>query len=79
MEELLNDYQDFLRQARLPQWGKDHTKAKMVRDLAAANTIICLVHQTSYLLDQQLRQLEQQFLKEGGFGERLYNARKNRQ
>ncbi|MEK6601028.1 MAG: four helix bundle suffix domain-containing protein [Candidatus Binatota bacterium] len=27
------------------------------------------------LLDQQLRQLEQQFLEEGGFTERLYRAR----
>ncbi len=43
----------------------------------AANTIICIIHQTNYLLDQQLRQLEQQFLKEGGFTEKLYNARKN--
>lgn len=28
-----------------------------------------------YLLDQQLRQLEQAFLDEGGFTERLYRAR----
>jgi len=41
----------------------------------AANAIICLIHQATYLLDQQLRQLEQQFLKEGGFTERLYRAR----
>jgi four helix bundle suffix protein len=41
----------------------------------AANTMLCLVHQTNYLLDQQLRQLEQAFLKEGGFTERLYHAR----
>ena len=41
----------------------------------AANTIICLIHQASYLLDQQLRQLEKQFLQEGGFTERLYNVR----
>jgi four helix bundle suffix protein len=27
------------------------------------------------LLDQQLRQLEQQFIKEGGFTERLYRVR----
>jgi restriction system protein len=33
------------------------------------------MHQTNYLLDQQLRQLEQAFLKEGGFTERLYQAR----
>ena len=41
----------------------------------AANTMLCLVHQTNYLLDQQLRQLEQAFLNEGGFTERLYKAR----
>ncbi len=41
----------------------------------AANTIICLIHQANYLLDQQMRQLEKQFLEEGGFTERLYQAR----
>ena len=42
----------------------------------AANTLACLVHQTNYLLDQQLRQLEERFLKEGGFTERLYQKRR---
>jgi len=41
----------------------------------AANTLICMIHQTNFLLDQQLRQLEQAFLEEGGFTERLYHAR----
>jgi four helix bundle suffix protein len=41
----------------------------------AANTMICLIHQINYLLDQQLRALEKDFLKEGGFTERLYHAR----
>ncbi len=41
----------------------------------AANTSVCLIHQANYLLDQQLRQLEAQFLREGGFTERLYRAR----
>jgi restriction system protein len=40
-----------------------------------ANTLICLINQTNYLLDQQLRQLEQQFLQEGGFTEKLYRVR----
>jgi four helix bundle suffix protein len=43
----------------------------------AANTMVCLIHQTNYLLDQQLRQLERQFLEEGGFTERLYSARQD--
>jgi restriction system protein len=42
----------------------------------AANTMICLVHQTNFLLDQQLRSLEKEFLEQGGFTERLYKARK---
>jgi four helix bundle suffix protein len=43
----------------------------------AANTLICLVHQTNFLLDQQLRQLEKQFLDQGGFTEKLYRASQN--
>jgi restriction system protein len=41
----------------------------------AANTMLCLIHQTNYLLGQQLRQLERAFLEEGGFTERLYETR----
>jgi len=41
----------------------------------AANTMICLIHQANYLLDQQLRQLESEFLRDGGFTERLYRTR----
>ena len=41
----------------------------------AANTIICLIHQTNYLLDQQLRSLEEAFVKEGGLRERMTRAR----
>jgi restriction system protein len=41
----------------------------------AANTLICLTHQTNYLLDRQLRALEKAFLQEGGFTERLYRTR----
>jgi restriction system protein len=44
----------------------------------AANTMICIIHQTNYLLDQQLRALEKEFLEEGGFTERLYRLRSQR-
>jgi len=40
-----------------------------------ANILICLIHQTNYLLDQQLRRLEQDFLAEGGLRERMTRAR----
>jgi restriction system protein len=95
LEELLLDFQDYLRQKGLDLWGKDHPKAKKVRGLCykknrsyrtyttyiegppeiAANTMVCLIHQTNYLLDQQLRALEKEFLKGGGFTERMYHAR----
>ena len=40
-----------------------------------ANIIICLIHQTNYLLDRQLQQLEQAFVREGGLRERMLRAR----
>jgi restriction system protein len=96
LEELLIDFQDFLRGQGLPLWGKEHEQARKVRALAheknrsystyrtyfeeqepevAANVAVCLVHQTNYLLDQQLTTLERDFLKEGGFTEKLYRVR----
>ncbi|WP_153304162.1 four helix bundle suffix domain-containing protein [Desulfovermiculus halophilus] len=96
LEELLQDYQDFLRTRGLSLWGKDNPLSKTVRKLCykkdrsyatyktyienappevAANTMICLIHQTNFLLDQQLRALEKEFLEEGGFTERLYRTR----
>jgi four helix bundle suffix protein len=40
-----------------------------------ANILICIIHQTNYLLDQQLRQLGKTFLQEGGLRERMTRAR----
>ena len=40
-----------------------------------ANIALCLIHQTNYLIDQQLRRLEQDFVKEGGLRERMTRAR----
>jgi four helix bundle suffix protein len=37
--------------------------------------MICLIHQTNYLLDQQLRDLEKALVNEGGLGERMTRAR----
>jgi len=98
LEELLLDYEDFLRQNNLSLWDKNDPKALAIRQIGfqenrsyvsyrtyieekskeiAANTIICIVHQTNYLLDQLKRRLESDFLKEGGFTERMYRVRKN--
>jgi four helix bundle suffix protein len=40
-----------------------------------ANIAICLIHQTNYLIDQQLRHLEKDFLQQGGLRERMFKAR----
>jgi len=42
-----------------------------------ANIAICLIQQTNYLLDQQLRRLEKAFLEQGGLRERMFKARLN--
>ena len=68
--ELLEDYEDFLRQRNLPLWGKDSQRVKKIRAL------ICLIHQENFLLDQLKRKLEKDFLEKGGFTERLYAARR---
>ncbi len=41
-----------------------------------ANIAICLIHQANYLIDQQLRTLEKEFLAQGGLRERMSNARR---
>jgi four helix bundle suffix protein len=40
-----------------------------------ANIAICLIHQANYLLDRQIKRLEQDFVKEGGMRERMTQAR----
>jgi len=101
LEELLLDYEDFLRQRKLRIWTKDSSEALAVRGRylsdesdgsdrsdrsdfysirtagaeAAANTLICLINQASFLLGRQIRKLEQSFLNDGGFSERLYQTR----
>lgn len=96
LEELLEDYRDFLRVRSLRLWEKNSREAMFVRRLGrqrdvtyetyrtyietrppevAANIVICLIHQTNYLLDQQIRQLEKAFVTEGGLSERMTQAR----
>ena len=96
LEELLEDYRDFLKVRDLPVWDKNSKEAIFVRNLAqkspvsyesyrefvetrpagvVANIAICLIHQANYLLDQQLKRLEKDFLKDGGLRERMTRAR----
>jgi len=96
LEELLLDYQDFLRVRDFPLWTKDSKEALYVRRIGnkphttyetyrefcetrppevVANIAVCLIHQANYLLDQQLRSLEKDFLNQGGLRERMFAAR----
>jgi four helix bundle suffix protein len=98
LEELLDDYRDFLRVRELREWDKNSREALFVRKLGrkvpqtyelyrefvetrspevVANIAICLIHQANYLIDQQLRRLEKDFLKQGGVRERMTRARLN--
>ncbi len=111
LDELLLDYEDFLRHRQLPAWDKNSPEAKAVRAVGfphptdpadradptdvgdrarwalyapwlehadpavVANAMICLIHQTNYLLDQQIAALERGFIRDGGYSEKLAAAR----
>jgi four helix bundle suffix protein len=96
LEELLEDYRDFLRVRGIEEWTKDHRLTRRLRELnrepnatydtfkkaiehpepgIAANAMIGLVKLTNYLLDQQIRKLEADFVKTGGLRERMTRAR----
>ncbi len=104
LEELLLDYEDFLRQQGMRPWPKkspevlavlrkyrayasalsDGSKRYDRSDLysirtataeEAANTIVCLINHASSLLGRQIRKLEDSFVSEGGFTERLHHVR----
>jgi len=107
LEELLLDYEDYLRQRGHCQWEADDPEALAVRKVGwgadpsyptdqsdprqhsqryarwlehadsavVANTLLCLIHQANYLLDQQISALERDFVAEGGYSEQLATAR----
>lgn len=97
LEELLIDYEDFLRTQKLPLWDKEHRLVVRLRELnksvpnptyetfvkaiehespeICANTMITLIKICTYLLKQQIKQLEIAFVKEGGLRERMTKAR----
>lgn len=96
LEELLEDYRDFLRVRGMAEWTKEHPYTQRLRRLnrqpnadyetfkkgiehsdpaIAANVLIGLIKLTNFLLDRQLRHLENAFVKEGGLRERMTRAR----
>jgi four helix bundle suffix protein len=97
LEELLIDYEDFLRTQKLSVWNRSHRLIKRIQELnksvtrpdyltfkkaieheqpeICANTMIALIKITTWLLDRQLRSLEDAFLYEGGMRERMAKVR----
>lgn len=87
LEELLIDYEDFLRTNKLIIWNKEHKLVVRFRELnktpnanyqtyvkaienkepeICANSMICLIRIVSYLLNNQIKTLEKEFIRSGG-------------
>lgn len=98
LEELMIDYEDYLRNNGFEKWDRSHRLSLRFSELnrtpnatyetyrkalehadpgICANSMICLISITTYLLKRQLQALESQFLKEGGLRERMSKARIN--
>lgn len=96
LEELLIDYEDFLRTNKLIIWNKEHKLVVRFRELnktpnanyqtyvkaienkepeICANSLICLIRIVSYLLNNQIKTLEKEFIRSGGLRERMTKAR----
>lgn len=102
LEELINDYEDFLRQRSLTIYPKESQKIGQFRSIGfrlsalsnlstlgflrekpilpgnstdAANFLLTLAHQASYLLFRQIEAAEKKFLEEGGYTENLFRRR----
>ncbi|MDO8573389.1 MAG: four helix bundle suffix domain-containing protein [Candidatus Daviesbacteria bacterium] len=102
LEELLTDFEDFLRQRNLAIWPKTDNRISAFRQTAfrlsylsnlsnlgdliekpklpenpeeAANFLLTLCHQATFLLHKQIIVMEEKFIREGGFTENLFKKR----
>lgn len=100
-EELMRDYESFIRQNHLEFYSPEKVKRE-IREYweiweildknktlpqnpnfpklpdnkeKAANLMLTLTKQASYLIDKLVKSLEQKFIKEGGFSESLLKKR----
>ena len=98
LQELLEDYEDYLKTRGHKQWKENSVELLKMRELGTrhndtaffmniaqtrppetiANMCIVLIKQADYLLFRQLKRLEQDFLANGGFNERMYRLRSKR-
>ena len=102
LEELLTDFEDFLRQNSFAIYSKTDPRITTFRKTAfrlshlsnlsslgnlvekpvlpddpqnAANFLLTLCHQETYLLDRQIKAMEERFIQGGGFTENLFKKR----
>ena len=75
--ELAADYEDFLRQRKLPIWDKEDERVRRVREFreVAANTLLTFCQMETFLLKRQIEALKEKFIREGGFRENLFKKR----
>ncbi len=53
-------------------------RSYMSQPESAANCLLCFIHQTNYLLDQQMKSLEKDLIQKGDYKERYSQARKQK-
>ncbi len=102
LEELISDYEDFLRQRGFEIWPKNDKRVLEFRKIGfrlsalsnlsdlgkfiekpvlpndpeeAANFLLTLCHQATFLLSRQITKAEETFIKEGGYSENLFKRR----
>lgn len=71
----LRKVRELSRQTPFPEASFTHWFATRPDEIVV-KILICLIHQTKYLLDQQIPQLEAGFLKKDGLRGRMFAARK---
>ncbi|KKS33181.1 MAG: hypothetical protein UU93_C0001G0012 [Candidatus Amesbacteria bacterium GW2011_GWA2_42_12] len=83
--ELLEDYQDYARQNKISIWNKEDPRIRELREFdhpdfpdspeKTVNLLVTLLYQETYLEKRQLESLEQKFINEGGYTEKLFKKR----
>jgi len=103
LEELTEDYEDFLRQKGLKIWQKTDLRLEKIKKRSyeltnidnlddqgvfkikpklpenpeiAANVLLTLCHQTTFLLFKQIKSVENKIITQGGYTETLTRRRK---
>lgn len=95
LQELREDYRDYLISRQLPLWNATHPRYHQMQtfckahnrleeynpylekwnDEEMANIALTLCHMTDAMLNHHLKNLEKEFVEQGGIKERMYAAR----